>query len=232
MASRSAAQRARQSQIEIATPAIIGAVIAGICAVIYRDLAEDLALSPRILAFDRFLTASIQSWRAPALTVLFRGATLSADTLTVTILVLIAVAVLVWTCNHREAVVLAVVVAIGTGLGNVAKRITERPRPPAANAIIELPASFAFPSGHTLAAVLFWTLLAWIVVRTVHSTWIRVLAVVGGIAMAVLVGTSRVYLGVHWPSDVLASWILGIGWLALSMGIFFSWERWAGPLDE
>jgi len=228
----SAAQRARFSQIEIATPAILGAVVAGICMLGYLELAEDLTISPKIAEFDLALTSLIQSWRMPALTWLFRAATWSASTLTVTSLVLVAVAVLVWSCNHREALVVALVVGSGTGLGAVAKRVTERPRPPAANALIELPTSYSFPSGHTLAALLLWTVIALAVLRTVRATWARWLAVCGGLLLTVLVGTSRVYLGVHWPSDVLASWLLGVAWLSMTLGGFFAWERAVGPAEE
>lgn len=232
MATSAAVRLTRRARLRIATPGIIGAIVAGVCSLLYHELAEQLTLSPAVVDFDRVVSSSVQSWRSPALTLLFRGATLSADTLTMTTLILAVVAVLVWTCNHREALVVALVMATGTGLGNIGKRITARPRPRASSAIIELPPSFAFPSGHSLAAILFWTLLVFVVMRVAKATWARALVVVGGMLMTLLVGMSRVYLGVHWPSDVLASWILGAGWLAFTLGIFLSWERAVGPAED
>jgi membrane-associated phospholipid phosphatase len=222
--------RTDRSPLWVATPLIAGLVVAAACVAGYLELAEDLALSPAIAAFDTQLSAVIQSWRAPALTVVFSAATWSASTLVVTAIVLVAVAVLVWRCDHREALLVALIVASGTALGAIAKRVTARPRPPVSNALIGLPTSYSFPSGHTLAALLLWTLIAFVVVRVARHGWVRALAVCGGLALVVLVGTSRVYLGVHWPSDILASWLLGIAWLSATLGGFLTWERAVGPV--
>jgi undecaprenyl-diphosphatase len=215
------------SKLWIATPLLAGVAIAVVCMLGYSELAEDLALSPKIVAFDSQLNAIIQSWRLPPLTWFFEAVTWSASTVPVVVVVLVAVAILMWLGHHREALLVALVVAVGTALGTVAKRVTERPRPPVANAIIELPTSYSFPSGHTLAALLLWTVIAFVVVRVAHRQWVRVVAVAGGFSLMVLVGFSRVYLGVHWPSDVLASWLLGVAWLSVAIGGFLSWERWA-----
>jgi membrane-associated phospholipid phosphatase len=222
------AAETKPSRLWVATPFLIGLAVAVVCVTGYIELAEDLTLSPAIAAFDVQLNVIIQSWRLPALTALFSAATWSGGTLAVTALVLVAVAVLVWRCDHREALVVALVVASGTALGAIAKRVTERPRPPATLALMELPTSYSFPSGHTLAALLLWTVIAFAVLRVARSTWARALAVLGGLVLAVLVGTSRVYLGVHWPSDVLASWLLGVAWLGLTLGGFLTWERAVG----
>jgi len=191
----------------------------------YFEIAQDVALSPRIAAFDARFGAVVRSWRTPAMTELMRAATWSANTLTVTALVLTAIAILLWRGDHGEALLTPFVVALGNTLGSIAKRATERPRPPAASALVHLPDSFSFPSGHTLAALLFWTMIAFCVLRVARRRWTRVLAVLGGLALAVLVGVSRVYLGVHWPSDVLASWLLGTALLSVVLGAFLTWER-------
>ncbi|NTU72339.1 MAG: phosphatase PAP2 family protein [Coriobacteriia bacterium] len=221
----SAVDTATKSKFSIAAPALAGLAVAGLCIAGYIELAEDLALSPGIAAFDSQLNAVVQGWRTPPLTAFFSAMTWSGSTLAITLAVLVAVAVLSWRCEHREALVIALVVASGTALGTLAKRVTERPRPPAASALVELPTSYAFPSGHTLAALLLWTVVAFAVLRVARPGWPRVLAVVGGVVITVLVGTSRVYLGVHWPTDVLASWLLGVAWLSLTLGGFLSWER-------
>ena len=83
-----------------------------------------------------------------------------------------------------------------------------------------------------MAALLLWTVIAFVVLRVARRGWMRALAIGGGLLVAVLVGTSRVYLGVHWPSDVLASWLLGVAWLSLTLGGFLTWERAYGPVSR
>lgn len=218
------------SRLSIATPALVGAVVAAVCMAGYAELAEDLRISPVIYAFDSQISAAVQSWRGPVLTRFFSAITWGASTLPVTLVTVAAIAVLVWLGRHREALLVGLVVAVGTGLGTLAKQVTARPRPPVSRALIELPTSFSFPSGHTLAALLLWSVVGLAVWRSTTRPGLRWAAVGIGLALAVLTGFSRVYLGVHWPSDVLASWLLGTAWLAVCLGGFFTWERAAGPV--
>jgi len=67
----------------------------------------------------------------------------------------------------------------------------------------------SFPSGHTMAAIAFYGLLTYFIYYSSQKAWERVLAVFVGCAIITLVAFSRIYLGVHWPSDVVGSFILG-----------------------
>ena len=215
-----------RSRVEIALPATVGALVAAASLAFYVELAEDMRISPAVYAFDQRLTAVIQAWRVPVLTALFRAVTWSASPVPVALVTIAAVAVLLWLARFRDALCIALVVALGTGIGTIAKQVTARPRPPATSALVGLPTSYSFPSGHTLAAILLWTMIAFAVLRVSQQEWLRWTVTVGGMVITVLVGTSRVYLGVHWPSDVLASWLLGAAWLSLVLGTFVTWERW------
>jgi len=73
---------------------------------------------------------------------------------------------------------------------------------------------FSFPSGHTTAATLGAGLLAWAFARHLSSTPARRGVVAGALAVALVVGWSRVWLGVHWPTDVLGAWLFAGMWLA------------------
>ena len=224
-----AAGRPAPSRTQIASPAIAGVLVAAVCLGAYVELAEDLRISPRVYEFDTRLTGLIEGWRTPWLTGFFRAVTWSASSVPVALVAVAAVAVLLWLARQREALFVALVAGVGTLLGTLAKQVTARPRPPVASALVELPTSFSFPSGHTLAAVLLWSVVVLAVWRTTTRTWLRWIAAAVGLSLAVLTGMSRVYLGLHWPSDVLASWLLGIAWLALCLGGFLAWERAAGP---
>jgi undecaprenyl-diphosphatase len=99
-------------------------------------------------------------------------------------------------------------------LYNVGKAVTNRPRPPAS-----LITSSAFPSGHATASVAVWGAIA-LVVGLGRSDRAKVLLLVAAKLIALAVGVSRVILGVHWPTDVIAGWALGAALLAaLSLAI-------------
>lgn len=86
-----------------------------------------------------------------------------------------------------------------------------RPRPPETDWAFTA-SGFAFPSGHAFTSALCAGLLALAVARTRPAATRA--AVVGAVLFAGVIGLSRIYLGVHWPLDVLAGWLLALGWLA------------------
>ena len=99
-------------------------------------------------------------------------------------------------------------------LYNVGKALTNRPRPPAS-----LLTSSAFPSGHATASVAVWGTIA-LVVGLGRSRRAKVPLLIAAKLIALAVGASRVILGVHWPTDVIAGWALGAALLAaLSLAI-------------
>lgn len=111
------------------------------------------------------------------------------------------------------AVLIAAAVGTGALLGNLLKLGFDRPRPDIVEHLTHATSS-SFPSGHaTLAAVTYLTLGA-LIARGQPRLSIKALVLGGAIFITVLVGFSRVYLGVHWPTDVLAGWCLGAAWAA------------------
>ncbi len=117
--------------------------------------------------------------------------------------------------NDRTAA-LIIVGAVGSGalLGNLLKLGFDRPRPDIVEHLTHA-ASSSFPSGHaTLSAITYLTLGA-LIARGQPDTRLKALFLGGAILITILVGFSRVYLGVHWPTDVLAGWCLGAAWAAL-----------------
>jgi undecaprenyl-diphosphatase len=100
------------------------------------------------------------------------------------------------------------------------KRLLERPRPQLWPRLETWPPvagseSFAFPSGHALASATFYPLLAYVLTRR-RSAPVRRAALATGVLVALWIGFGRLYLGVHWPTDVLAGWALGAGQAVLA----------------
>jgi len=121
-------------------------------------------------------------------------------------LVLIALILLplIWAGRRAAAIWLALVVAGGTLLNVLLKQIFAAPRPDLLPRL-DLVHSYSFASGHASGNVMFFGAVAMLAGD-------RIAYGAAG-AMIALIGISRVWLGVHWPSDVLAGWIEGIGWL-------------------
>lgn len=98
-----------------------------------------------------------------------------------------------------------------------------RPRPD--DPVYQAAAGFSFPSGHAMSAVTFYGLLIYIVWRNVESTFSKWLLTILLAFVILLIGFSRIYLRVHYASDVLAGFSLGLVWLVLSLWIMQRVEK-------
>jgi membrane-associated phospholipid phosphatase len=121
---------------------------------------------------------------------------------------------------HQRAGVLLLLVGFGgaTLLVHLAKAMVARPRPDVVESLVVLPTDSSFPSAHATQIVAF-TLCMALIIRRMLPEWqfvVIAVAVIGSIVVAV----SRIYLQVHFPSDVLAGILLGIGWVALAQKFF------------
>ena len=122
--------------------------------------------------------------------------------------------------------ILTLALAVGGAmvLNAVLKNLYERARPRFAEPLVEL-ATYSFPSGHTAAAVAFYGVLAAFLVSRFYELKLRAACVAGAIAMVALVAFSRVYLGAHYLSDVLAAVCSSTVWLVLCLATGHSLVR-------
>ncbi len=139
-----------------------------------------------------------------------RDVTSLGSTALLAILTVLVVLPLVFRGKRRTGWYLAVAVASGALVSTVLKLVFDRPRPDIQTSVEVFNASF--PSGHaTVSAVVYLTIGALLAGTTRHRGE-RVFYVSAAIALTVLVGLSRLYLGVHYPTDVLAGWLIGTAW--------------------
>jgi undecaprenyl-diphosphatase len=124
----------------------------------------------------------------------------------VLLLTLGVIAVLAVTRHWRGAFALALSVVATQAAVQVMKLLVERPRPGAS--IIDA-AGFSFPSGHAATSVAFYTSVALIAANACRGRPARVAITVGAAMVVVGIGLTRVYLGAHYPTDVLAGWLTG-----------------------
>jgi undecaprenyl-diphosphatase len=140
------------------------------------------------------------------------------DTHSILFLSVVAVFALAWMRHWRGAMALAVSVGATEAIVALVKLVISRPRPPGGEALTQAGGS-SFPSGHAAAAVALYALLAYIVSRSCEKTATRVAVLVAGGVVVLGIGLSRVYLGVHYPSDVIAGWLTGGAIVLVSWGM-------------
>jgi undecaprenyl-diphosphatase len=109
--------------------------------------------------------------------------------------------------------------AAGSLLMTVAgKDLVGRARPPLADAVPPYEYSASFPSGHTLNSTVIASLVAYLIVLHLTSRLAKAVTIVLAVLWFVAMGLSRVFLGHHWLTDVIAGWTLGLAWAAIVIG--------------
>ena len=119
-----------------------------------------------------------------------------------------------------------VIAAVGGGemVSTVLMLFYQRPRPDLVPHGMDV-FTASFPSGHAMMSAIAYLTLATLLARVDPRRRVKALVLFLGVAMTLLVGISRVYLGVHWPSDVLAGWCVGAAWAALCWFVALQLQR-------
>ena len=197
---------------------IIAVVVFIILAVIAKTVAY--------FTFDVTITRAVQGIHAGWFDALMRALTWigfppQAWVITLGVLLFLYVSGLKW-----EAVLTFASVSGSSALGLGLKVLIDRPRPSAdLVAVINQLNDYSFPSVHVLFFTTFFGLLLFLAYTLLRHSWWRTLLLAMLFGMVAMVGTSRIYVGQHWASDVIAAYLLGSVWLALSMLVY----RWGKP---
>jgi undecaprenyl-diphosphatase len=194
-------------------------VAALVCALTFAALAELVLVHAPTTGLDRSVQAFALAHRTPWLNAVLEASTwLGSSTVLIPVL-LAASAYLGWTRRDPSGVILLWVALAGAAaLYQLFKSVIGRPRPPSAQMLTHA-GGYAYPSGHSTQAIVIWGLLAAFAVngpRRRRTRW----AILGAAAVVILlVGASRIYLGVHWITDVAGGYALGGAWLALLLAV-------------
>jgi undecaprenyl-diphosphatase len=129
-------------------------------------------------------------------------------------------AVIWWRQRRWQSALVAVGwLSIGQLVRALINGAVARPRPPPHLQLVHA-SGYAFPSGHTTTATVGYGLSAMLIAIALPRA--RNWAIATAVVLTIIVGLSRVYLGVHWPTDVLGGWVLGVGWLAVGAAIGYA----------
>ena len=162
---------------------------------------------------DRAIYEALYAGHRPALATLARILTFFGEPTLLIGAGFIVAAWLWWRGHRRLPVALLLIVLIGRGLSEVQKYWIARVRPNLEMHLVVVRTS-SFPSGHATSSMIFYLALALVLTRASRS---HRAAAIGAILLSLLIGLSRVMLGVHWPSDVVGGWAFGLLWVLLTL---------------
>jgi len=159
---------------------------------------------------DEYFAEHRTAWLVPTMRAI---TTVGSPGWVLTAVAVVAV-VLIVRRHFLDAAVLLVVAFGADAASQVVKNVVGRHRPPTSLRVVNVSArGLSFPSGHATVAAAGLGALAVLAAARATRSVIRTAALVAGVGAAVLVGLSRLYLGVHWPTDVLAGWVLAVSWM-------------------
>lgn len=170
------------------------------------EVAEGEILRLDTMAYELF----VERLRSDALTPVMEGFTSLAS---VVVLAVMAAVIAALAPGKAPGWCVSINLACVVALNQLLKAVVQRPRPEGFRLVAE--SGYSFPSGHSMVAMAFFGLLIWMVWRYHRRDAMRVVWCALFALVIVMVGVSRVYLGVHYASDVLAGFCVSIAWLVL-----------------
>jgi membrane-associated phospholipid phosphatase len=192
------------------------------CTVLAGELLAQLERPDGSTGFDRSITDWVVAHRADGLTTIAKLlSTVGSQTVLIPVTAIVGLLLL----RRRALLTAAMLVALwggALGLYNLAKLSVHRQRPPSEIWLTKV-AGTAFPSGHAAQSLATFVGLA--LAGAVWAPRARRGALAVAVVLAAGVGCSRVYLGVHWTTDVLAGWLMGAAWIAIVLALRFNFER-------
>jgi undecaprenyl-diphosphatase len=120
--------------------------------------------------------------------------------------------------KHHAALLVLLSAASGVVLSTLLKDGFERPRPELISRLTEV-SSASFPSGHAMLSATIYLMLGVLIARVQMRPGLKIYPILVAIGLVASIGVSRLYLGVHWPTDVLAGWLVGAAWALLCYAV-------------
>ena len=226
----------RHPNATLITILAVGMIIAILLSIAAAQVYDSVTDADGVAGLDQPILDYAISLRSPALDSVVTAYTNIAGPLGMPIIAVVALLIL---AIHRRSWTPVILIAAAGGgsllLTIAGKDLIGRVRPPLSQAVPPYEYSPSFPSGHTLNAVVVAGIIAYLLLLRHHTRHARILNIGAAVLFALTIGLSRVFLGHHWFTDVLAGWMLGAAWLALivtSHRIFLILRARRKPDDE
>src|SRR6476659_6512729 len=222
-----AAVRWRRSSPGTAELLITAGALLAVLAAIVLGLTDGASEGNGLASIDPPVWQWMIDHRSPALTTAAIVVTNVGSTIAMTIIAAATIVFLLVKRRYGDAVLVAVVAAGAGLLVRFGKATVGRQRPPVEYRLVT-ETNESFPSGHALASAAILGVVLVVLLPSIHSRAARI-AVLAGVGLFVLsIGLSRLYLGVHWATDVIGGWVTGLAWLALCLTVRQVWRKTRG----
>jgi undecaprenyl-diphosphatase len=176
-----------------------------------------------ITQFDSTVISFVQGFENPGLTMIMKIFSIIGDTTAVIVLSLVVLLFLYFVLKHRTELVLFVAAIIGSAVLNlILKYFFQRTRPDI-HRLVEI-AGYSFPSGHAMNACTVYTIISFLLWHNIQNRTGRIILIVISAIMIISIGLSRIYLGVHYPSDVIGGYFASGFWLAIAIWFFQKYQ--------
>lgn len=207
-------------------------IFAAIFTLLFLYVFEEIIFDGDIPSSDYLILDKLAILRTPFLTNIMKCITSLGNVTGVVVFLMIVFLILYLLKKRKYIFPILISSVLGEIFVFIIKLIAQRERPSIENALIT-EKDFSFPSGHTMIAMTVYGLIFYFLVKSSKEKWQKILLSILGVVLVGLIGFSRLYLGVHWPTDVLASYLLGSGWVCFVIGSIQGWKyikRWLDRL--
>lgn len=189
---------------------VILGFLAGAAALYGFSMLASEMLEQETTQLDAAAAAFVQQWQSPLMDAVARTISLFGSEL-VLVFGALLLSLFVWQRRWGAATLLVLVAGGAQLLNNLLKSVYQRARPLPVTGLIAAQ-SWSFPSGHAMVSAAFYMFLAYLTWRLLRGVW-RWLLAAGLILLVFLIGLSRIYLGAHYLSDVIAGYVAGFVWV-------------------
>lgn len=203
---------------------VIGVLVFAAMTFFLAALADEVMKGQPLTAIDAQLSSWLETNRTSSLVTFFKLVTLLGSTAIATIISCVVGIYLLMRGQRYWFTTFVLSVVGGAVLNRLLKSVFQRTRPQLDDPIMTF-TGYSFPSGHTITATVLYGCLAALIVAHTRNQSLRITVIGAAGVVIALVGFSRIYLGAHFLSDVLAAMAEGLAWLSLSFTLVYSLWR-------
>ncbi len=196
----------------IFTEILLGLTLLLFSIFLFADITKDTLIDHEVIKFDLEVSRSIYAYRTPLMTDVMKFISLMGADFMIALASIVLI-FLTFKKHKRESLIFSLIFILGVGLNFLLKEIFQRPRPNI-DPLLTL-TSYSFPSGHAMNSFIFYAVISYFTFHFTRSIKMTFLATIISAILVGLIGISRVYLGVHYPSDVIAGFAAGLLWFVL-----------------